>query len=83
VLSFDVDACDPLDAPAVEYPERGGLTFREARLIAEYAAEASNLLSLEAVEAIPELDRDARTSGLAVSFIRSAVLGRPVRRPDR
>ena len=33
VISFDIDACDPLVAPGVEYPERGGLNFREACMI--------------------------------------------------
>ncbi len=80
VLSFDVDACDPLEAPGVEYPERGGLTFREARLIAEYAADAAGLLCVEVLEIIPELDRDARSSKLAVSFLRSITLGKPVYR---
>ena len=80
VLSFDVDACDPLEAPGVEYPERGGLTFREARLIAEYAADAAGLLCVEVLEIIPELDRDARSSKLAVSFLRSVTMGKPVYR---
>ena len=80
VLSFDVDACDPLEAPGVEYPERGGLTFREARLIAEYAADAAGLLCVEVLEVIPELDRDARSSQLAVSFLRSVTIGKPVYR---
>lgn len=80
VLSFDVDACDPSEAPGVEYPERGGLTFREARFIAEYAADAAGLVCVEVVEVNPQLDRDARSSHLAVSFIRSVVTGRPVYR---
>lgn len=79
VLSFDVDACDPSEAPGVQYRERGGLTFREARLIAEYAADATRLVCVEVVEVNPELDRDARSSHVAVSFIRSVVTGRPVR----
>ena len=80
VLSFDVDACDPTEAPGVEYPERGGLTFREAMLIAEYAADAPGLACVEVVEAIPELDREARSSELVVSFIRSVAVGKPVYR---
>ena len=80
VLSFDVDACDPLEAPGVEYPERGGLTFREARLIAEYAANADGLACVEVLEVIPELDRDARSSQLVVSFLRAVTMGKPVYR---
>ena len=80
VLSFDIDACDPLEAPGVEYPERGGLTFREAMLIAEYAADAAGLACVEVVEVNPELDSDARSSELAVSFVRSVAMGKPVYR---
>jgi len=80
VLSFDVDACDPMEAPGVEYPERGGLTFREAHLLAEYAADADGLMCVEVLEVIPELDRDHRSSQLAVSFLRSLILGKPVYR---
>jgi arginase len=83
VLSLDVDACDPTEAPGVEYRERGGLTFREVRLIAEYAADAEGLVCVEVVEVNPELDQDARTSRLAASFIRSVVTGRPVYRSVR
>jgi arginase len=78
VLSFDIDACDPSEAPGVEYPERGGLTFREARLIMELAAEASGLISIEVVEVNPVMDPEGRTSELAMELIRSAVLGSPL-----
>ncbi len=74
-LSFDVDACDPTIAPAVEYPEPGGLTFRELRLIMEHAARAPNLVGLEAVELIPPRDQDARTSKLVVELLWSALRG--------
>ncbi|MFH1501641.1 MAG: arginase [Candidatus Eisenbacteria bacterium] len=78
VVSFDMDACDPLEAPGVDYPEPGGLTFREARLLAECAAEAPGLLCIEVVEVNPRLDREARSSKLAVGFIRAAMLGSPL-----
>jgi len=78
VLSFDVDACDPSEAPGVEYPERGGLTFREAMLVAEYAADSRKLICLEVVEVDPELDQESRSSRLATAFIRSVMTGRAV-----
>jgi arginase len=83
VLSFDVDACDPMEAPGVEYPERGGLTFREARLIGECAADTAGLACVEVLEVIPELDREARSTQLAVSFLESVVAGKPVYRPGQ
>ena len=75
VLSFDIDACDPLVAPAVEYPERGGLTYREAALVMEFAAAAEKLICLEMVEVNPALDKHGATSEVAVDLIRSAVGG--------
>src|SRR2546427_179024 len=38
-LSLDLDAVDPLIAPGVGTPVRGGLSYREAHLVAELAAE--------------------------------------------
>jgi arginase len=75
VLSFDIDACDPSEAPAVQYPEPGGLTRREARVIMEYAAQAPNLTCLELVELDPSLDTDTRTSDLGLWLLRAALAG--------
>ena len=47
VLSFDIDALDPLFAPAVDYPQPGGLTTREAMVIMEFAHRAPGLKLLE------------------------------------
>ncbi len=75
VLSFDIDACDPLEAPAVLYPEPGGLTYREATISMEEAARAEGLLGLEMVEVCPARDPDAATAKLAVSLLRTALGG--------
>ena len=40
-LSFDVDACDPLIAPATGTAVRGGLSFREAHFVCAAAAISS------------------------------------------
>ena len=42
VVSFDIDACNPLEAPAVQYPEPGGLTYRESRVLMEYVAQSKD-----------------------------------------
>jgi len=49
-LSYDIDAIDPLHAPATGTAVRGGLTFREAHFVAEFAAQSGNLASAEIVE---------------------------------
>jgi arginase len=77
VLSFDVDACDPSEAPGVQYPERGGLTYREASIIMECAARAPNVVSLELAEVNPSIDKSLRTTELALALLGSA-LGGPV-----
>ncbi|MHC4777952.1 MAG: arginase [Planctomycetota bacterium] len=77
VLSFDLDACNPAEVPGVYYPEPGGLTFREAHLLMEYAAKTGAMTSLEVVEYFPEKDRDWITAVSAGLLVRAA-LGGPV-----
>jgi len=72
-LSFDLDALDPNDAPGVGFPLKGGLTFREARLIMEMAASSNLLGSLEVVELNPILDRQNMTGKLAIDLIATAL----------
>ena len=78
VLSFDIDACDVSEAPGVVYPERGGLSYREAMVVMEDAARAPNLLSLELVEIDPTKDTDGRTAELAIWLIHRALAGPPL-----
>lgn len=73
VVSFDMDVCDPLEAPGIQAPERGGLRFREARIIMEYAAAAEKLMALELVEVNPGLDRDFATVKAAIALIEVAL----------
>jgi arginase len=72
-LSFDLDVVDPMFAPGVGTPVRGGLSYREAHLILELVAEAGSLDSLELVEVNPILDRANETGILAVELAASAL----------
>lgn len=72
-LSFDMDGCDPIDAPGVGTPVRGGVTHREAHLLMEHAAELGKLLGLEITEINPMLDFGNRTADFAVGLILSAL----------
>lgn len=54
-ISYDIDAVDPIYAPATGTAVRGGLTFRESLYIAEAATECCNLSSAEIVELNPTL----------------------------
>jgi len=72
-LSLDMDVLDPEVAPGVGTPVRGGLSYREAHLAMELAAEAGIVGSLEVVEVNPILDRENETAKLAVELVASAL----------
>jgi arginase len=72
-VSLDLDAVDPMFAPGVGTPVRGGLSYREAHLALELVAESSRLASLEVVEVNPVLDRENETGRLAVELVTSAL----------
>jgi arginase len=72
-LSFDVDVLDPMVAPGVGTPVRGGITYREAALAMEMLADSDILSSLEFVEVNPILDKSNETATLAVGLIASAM----------
>ena len=72
-VSFDLDVVDPMFAPGVGTPVRGGLSYREAHLALELVAESGRLDSLELVELNPILDRANETGQLAVELAASAL----------
>ena len=72
-VSFDMDACDPIDAPGVGTPVRGGLSYREAHLAMEIIAESGRLTSLDVVEVNPALDVRNVTAELGTELILSAL----------
>jgi arginase len=72
-VSLDLDAVDPMFAPGVGTPVRGGLSYREAHLALELVAEAGVLDSLDVVEVNPILDRENETAKLAVELVASAL----------
>jgi arginase len=71
-VSLDMDALDPLVAPGVGTPERGGLSYRETHLAMELVAASGLLSSFEIAEVNPILDRENRTAALAVELAASA-----------
>jgi arginase len=72
-LSLDLDAVDPMFAPGVGTPVRGGLSYREAHLAMELLAESDLVDSIEVVEVNPVLDRENATAELAVELVASAL----------
>jgi arginase len=72
-LSLDLDAVDPHYAPGVGTPVSGGMTYREAHLAMEMAADDGRMLGMEVVEVNPVIDEVNRTANLAVELILSAM----------
>ncbi len=71
-VSCDPDWIDPVDAPGVGTPVRGGATFREAHLALEMIADSGRLVSMDMVEINPVLDDRNQTATLAVDLVVSA-----------
>jgi arginase len=72
-LTVDMDFIDPLYAPGVGTPERGGATYREAHLGMEMAADTGKVLSVEVVEVNPLYDTANQTGKLAAELVLSAL----------
>ncbi|WP_028579991.1 arginase [Desulfogranum japonicum] len=70
-VSFDMDVMDPMEAPGVGTPSRGGLTYREGQLIMETIADTGKLFSLDIMEINPILDVGNRSGEMAVSLAAS------------
>jgi len=75
VLSLDIDALDPTVAPGVDYPVAGGLTFREAMVIMEFAHRSKGLALVELVEVNPEKDAEDETSKAAARLLHRLIAG--------
>jgi len=72
-LTLDMDFIDPLYAPGVGTPERGGATYREAHLGMEMAADSGKILSIEIAEVNPLFDTANQTGKLAAELVLSAL----------
>ncbi len=71
-VSFDLDSVDPVYAPGVGTPVKGGLDYREAHLMMEMIAESGKMTSLEIVEVNPILDTRNQSAEFAVELVQSA-----------
>ena len=72
-VSFDMDACDPMHAPGVGTPVRGGLDYREAHLVMELVADSQRLVALDLVEVNPTLDIRNTTAEFGTELALSAL----------
>jgi arginase len=72
-VSYDLDACDPTVAPGVGTPVKGGLSYREAHVVMEMAAESGKMTSFDLVEVNPTLDIRNTTAELGTELALSAL----------
>ncbi len=72
-VSFDVDVCDPVIAPGVGTPVKGGLDYREAHMAMEMIADSGRLMALDLVEINPILDISNQTAQLGAELVLSAM----------
>ena len=72
-----MDGIDPAFAPGVGTAVEGGITYREAHLMAEMCARSGKVTSLEVMEVNPVLDEANRTGHLAMELILS-LLGKSI-----
>jgi arginase len=72
-VSFDMDVCDPMIAPGVGTPVKGGLDYREAHMVMEIVADSGLLTSLDLVEVNPTLDVRNATAQLGTELALSAL----------
>jgi arginase len=72
-VSFDLDVCDPMFAPGVGTPVKGGLDYREAHMVMEIVADSGLLTSLDLVEVNPTLDVRNATAQLGTELALSAL----------
>lgn len=70
-VSFDVDSLDPIEAPGVGTPVKGGLSYREAHLAMEIIADTGKVTSMDIVEINPMLDMYNSTAEIAVELTAS------------
>jgi arginase len=72
-VSFDLDVCDPMIAPGVGTPVKGGLDYREAHMLMEMVADSGLLRALDLVEVNPILDDRNMTAVLGAELASSAL----------
>ena len=72
-VSFDLDVCNPMIAPGVGTPVKGGLDYSEAHMVMETLADSGLLRALDLVEVNPILDDRNMTVVLGVELVGSAL----------
>lgn len=77
-ISFDVDSLDPVLAPGTGTAVRGGLSYREGHMLAEFLADRLRddgvnlrLAGLDVVEVNPMMDSANATAKVAIEWVAS------------
>ena len=75
-VSFDLDAIDPIYAPAVNTPVMGGITYREAHQLLTTLYHTDKICGLDLVEYNPRQDSGDKTARLACEIVQSMLGGK-------
>ncbi len=80
LLSFDLDSCDPADAPGTMTPVPGGFHRQEALEMVAYLARQRRVVALDLVELHPDYDPEHVTTRLAHDVAATVVTAQAERR---
>ena len=81
VISFDCDALDSSEMPAVAYPSPGGLSYTQVTDLISGVAAKARIAGFAMVEFVPMRDR-SRTAAFTAARIAANVIGRITPRAD-
>lgn len=70
-ISLDIDSIDPLEAPAVDVPESGGLKVQELMDVLAQVSHDPRLIGAEIVEFNPSQDKDKITENMILGLIQA------------
>jgi arginase len=73
-LSFDIDALDPVDAPATGTAVRGGLTMREGLTLCDMVHRTGRLKAVDMVEVNPGLANNVEEANRTVNAANNILL---------
>jgi len=68
-ISVDIDVLDPKDAPAVDHPEKNGLSVEQLVKVLE-KLKSGNLIGVDLVEFVPDNDSSGITERNAIRIIK-------------
>jgi arginase family enzyme len=73
-LHFDVDVVDPLEMPAVHFPEPGGMSMKEVQILLEEVLVTDKVLGLSIACYHSDVDADLTSAGGLVRMLSEVLI---------